>query len=282
MKMERTEILNLIAEQARQGEITFPTGLDVSMKILRQLDDPDCHVELAAQLIRGEPLIAARVVAVANSAAYNRRAGLEVTDLRNAISRIGLRTVRTLTTAIATRQMAGAPTDPALREIAAKLWEHTAHVASLAHVIARKITHLDPETAFFAGIVHEIGGFYLISRAPDFPGLLAGEPADWVETAEPIIGRAILGRLGVPEPVMLAVEALWEGLLALPPVSLGDTLLLANELAPVASPLYESGNLRHDLSNAHVIDAINEDGVMSDILQEAADEVSSLTAALRF
>lgn len=280
--MDRTELLNLIADQARQGDISFPTGLDVSMNILKQLDDPDCHIELAAQLMRGEPLMAARVVAVANSAAYNRRAGQEVTDLRNAISRIGLRTVRTLATAIATRQMAGTPSDPALREISARLWEHTAHVASLAHVIARKITHLDPETAFFAGIVHEIGGFYLISRTPDFPGLLDGEPADWIESAEPAIGRAILGRLGVPDSVMQAVEALWEGLLALPPTSLGDTLLLANELAPVASPLYEAGNLRRCASNAHIIDAINEDGVMSDILKEAADEVSSLTAALRF
>lgn len=280
--MDRTALLNLIADQARQGEINFPTGLDVSMNILKQLDDPDCHIELAAQLMRGEPLMAARVVAVANSAAYNRRAGQEVTDLRNAISRIGLRTVRTLATAIATRQMAGAPSDPALRKISSQLWEHTAHVASLAHVIARKITHQDPETAFFAGIVHEIGGFYLISRAPDFPGLLDGEPADWVETAEPVIGRAILARLGVPDAVMQAVEALWEGLLALPAVSLGDTLLLANELAPVASPLYEAGNLRRDPNNAHIIDAINEDGVMSDILKEAADEVSSLTAALRF
>jgi len=47
--------------------------------------------------------------------------------------------------------------------------EHTAHVASLAHVIARRVTRLDPETALFAGIIHEVGGFYLLSRVKDHP-----------------------------------------------------------------------------------------------------------------
>lgn len=278
--MERLEALNLIADQARSGELLFPTGLDVSLNILKQLDDPECHIDRAVQLIKNEPLIAARVVAVASSATYSR-SGQAVTDLRNAVSRIGLRTVRTLTMAIATRQLAGVPQSPKLRALTGQLWEHTAHVAALAHVIARKITHQDPETAFFAGIVHEIGGFYLISRAPSFPEVLDGDPADWSEQAEPAIGRAILSRLAVPENVVQGIEALWEGLLSLPPVTLGDTLLLANELAPVVSPLYEPGSDTQRKA-APVIDSMVDDDMMSHILSEAAAEVESLTAALRF
>lgn len=278
--MNRIETLKLICDQAQQGELTFPTGLDVSLKILRVLDDPDCHIDLAAKLILGEPLLTARIVAVANSAAYNR-SGQKITDLRNAISRIGLRTARALTAAIATRQMAGAPTLPALRTATTRLWEHTAHVAALAHVIARRVTHQDAETALFAGIVHEIGGFYLISRAKDFPGLLEGEPADWAEHAEAEIGRAILHRLAIPEPIISAIEAMWEGYLALPPTSLGDTLLLANDLSPVASPLYESRETKNP-GDAPVIDSIIDEQTLSSILSESADEVESLTAALRF
>lgn len=278
--MERIEALQLIAEQARRGELSFPTGVDLSLKILRELDHPDCHIERAVQWIKGEPLLAARIVAVANSAVYNR-SGQKITDLQNAVSRIGLRTVRTLTSAIAARQMAGLPSDPHLRDAIRQLWEHTAHVAALAHVIARRITHQDPETALFAGIVHEIGGFYLISRAGNFPGLLDGEPADWAENAEPDIGRAILARLAVPEVVIQAIEAMWEGFLALPPASLGDTLLLANELAPVESPLYDSGAIRN-LGEAPVIDSVIDDRTLSEILAESAEEVESLTSALRF
>jgi hypothetical protein len=46
-------------------------------------------------------------------------------------------------------------------------------------------------------------------------------------------------KLGVPAPVMDAIEAMWNGMRALPPETLGDTLMLANDLAPVPSPLLE-------------------------------------------
>lgn len=278
--MDRIEALKIITAQAASGELVFPTGIDVALKIQHALDDPDCHIDTAARLVVGEPLLAARVVAIANSVAYNR-SGQKIADVRNAVSRIGLRTLRTLATALATRQMAGAPKDPETRAIAARLWEHTAHVAALAHVIARRVTHLDPETAMFAGIVHEVGGFYLISRAKDFPGLLVGEPGDWAESAESDIGRAILTRLAVPDAVMQAVEAQWEGYLALPPVTLGDTLLLADELTPVSSPLYEMAAGRNARS-APIIDSVIDEQTLSSILDDATVEVESLTAALRF
>lgn len=278
--MDRIEALKIITTEAARGDLTFPTGLDVTLKIQRALDDPDCHIDVAARLVIGEPLLAARVVAIANSIAYNH-SGQMITDVRNAVSRIGLRTLRTLATALATRQMAGTPSDPAVRSIAARLWEHTAHVAALAHVIARHVTHQYPETALFAGLVHEVGGFYLISRAKDFPGLLEGDPGDWAEHAEAEIGRAILTRLAVPDSVMQAIEAQWEGYLALPPVSLGDTLLLANELAPVTSPLYEVSGIRN-AGSAPIIDSVVDEQTLSSILTESAAEVESLTAALRF
>ena len=278
--MNRIEALKTITAEAASGELVFPTSIDVALKIQRALDDPECHMETAARLVVGEPLLAARVVAIANSVAYNR-SGQNISDVRIAVSRIGLRTLRTLATALATRQMAGAPKDPEIRAVAARLWEHTAHVAALAHVIARRVTHLDPETAMFAGIVHEVGGFYLISRAAEFPGLLVGEPGEWAENAEAEIGRAILTRLAVTDTVMQAIEAQWEGFLALPPVTLGDTLLLANDLAPVASPLYDSGTIRNG-SSAAVIDSVVDEETLSSILAESAAEVESLTAALRF
>lgn len=277
--MNRIDALKTIAQDAQRGELTFPTGIDVSLNIMRALDAPDCHIDRADQLVQAEPVISARVVAVANSAVYNR-SEQKITDLRNAISRIGLRTTRTLATAIATRQMAGTPTDPALRKALSQLWEHTTHVAALAQVIARQVTHLDPETALFAGVVHEIGGFYLISRASEFPGLLEGEAADWEDNAEAAVGRAVLARLQVPETVMEAVEAMWQGYLALPPATLGDTLLLANELAPISSPLNKPGRTEGEPSP--IIDAAVDDQMLSNILNDSATEVESLAKALQY
>ncbi|HAT32626.1 MAG TPA: histidine kinase, partial [Janthinobacterium sp.] len=170
-------------------------------------------------------------------------------------------------------------TDPVLKAKVAQLWQHTAHVAALAQVIARRITRVDPETAMFAGIVHEVGGFYLLSRAAEFPGILDGEPDDWLEFGEQQIGRGVLTKLAIPETVMNAVESLWIGMRALPPENLGDTLLLANDLSPVPSPLHESPGATTALA-ARTIDCDVGEGTLSSIMAESAAEVQSLLAVL--
>ena len=281
--MDRVKILKEIAAQAESGNLVFPTSLHAALKIRQALSDPDCHVEEATRLVQTEPLLSARVVAMANAAAMNR-SGRQITDVRTAVSRVGFRTLHTLATALVTRQFASATTNPDLQEKAAQLWRHTAHVSALAHLIARRITHLDPETAMFAGIVHEVGGFYLLSRAEGHPGLLEGDPADWIEHGERQIGRAVLQRLMIPEEVMQAVEAVWDGYMALPPVTLGDTLLLANNLAPVDSPLYElkgpdGGKADH---SGAVIDYASGDETLAGILKESIEEVDSMSQALEF
>jgi HD-like signal output (HDOD) protein len=276
--MDRLEALKSIAAQAGRGELTFPTSVDATLKLQRALGEAECHVETAARLVQAEPLLAARTVSIANSVAYNR-AGNDVTNVRAAVQRVGFRTLGALAAAVIVRQLDSEITDPALRAKADRLWEHSAHVAALAQVIARRVSHVDPETAMFAGIVHEVGGFYLLSRAQEFPGLLDGDSEEWIEHGEVTIGRAVLGRLGVPAPVMGAIEALWNGMRALPPETLGDTLMLANDLSPAPSPLHQRpGALTQHA--AATIDFTTGEGTLAEILEESAAEVRGLTAAL--
>ncbi len=276
--MDKLEVFRSIAAQAGRGELTFPTNVNASLKIQQVLSDPDCHMEAAAKLVATEPLLAARTVAVANSAAYNRSAA-EITNVRSAVMRLGFRTLHSLVAALIVRQFGSKIVAPALRAKSAQLWEHTAHVAALSQVIARRVTHLDPETAMFAGIVHEVAGFYLLSRADEFPGLMDDDAEEWAEYGERIIGRAVLKKLSVPEPVATAVEALWYGYRELPPKTLGDTLLLANDLAPVPSPLHQVAGVTPEQSMSIIDFEIGGD-TLNSILDESAEEVKSLTAAL--
>ncbi|MFL6674640.1 MAG: HDOD domain-containing protein [Massilia sp.] len=276
--MDRLEALKSIAAQAGRGELTFPTSVDATLKLQRALADPDCHVEAAARLVQAEPLLAARTVAIANSVSYNR-GGNDVTNVPAAVQRVGFHTLGALAAAVIVRQLDSEITDPGLRARADQLWQHSTHVAALAQVLARRVSHVDPETAMFAGIVHEVGGFYVLSRAGEFPGLLDGDPDEWIEHGELAIGRAVLLRLGVPAPVMGAIDAMWNGMRALPPETLGDTLLLANDLAPTASPLHQRPGAT-SAQSAATIDFTTGDGTLAQILAESADEVRSLTAAL--
>lgn len=292
--MNKIEALNILVAQADRGELVFSTSVATSLRIKEAIDDPDCGVNTASKIVMNEPLLAARVVAIANSVAY-KRMGNDVTSVKSAITRLGFRTLRSIVTSLIVRQLAGTSKNPVIRAMVNKLWEHSAQVAALAQVIARRVTKLDPDTAMFAGIVHEMGGFYLLSRAEEFPCLL--ERDDWTmppapsglaaftdaiidkESAEAIIGRAVLKNLQLPQAVIDAIEALWYGMRAMPPESLGDTLLLANELATTPSPLDARTDTEVNRYTSD-IDFVVGDGTLASILEESEDEVKSMTAAL--
>jgi len=277
--MDIQTALDAIAADAARGEMVFPTHTEIALRVQRALDDPDCSIDQLSKLIAAEPMLSARVVGIANSVAYNP-SGRAMSDVRSAVSRLGFNTLRTLVTAVIVRQMQGMSQSPEHRQLAGRLWEHTAHVAALARVIARRVTRQDPEAAFFAGIVHEVGGFYLIARAGAFPGLLESDLEPWYGAGETQVGRSVLRALGVPAAILEALETLWDGYLAMPASSLGDTLLLADQLAPVESPLAELAGMSRK-GMAAEIDLLVDDETLSSILADSAEEVESLSAALR-
>jgi HD-like signal output (HDOD) protein len=275
--------------------ISFPTTAQMALRIREALSDPNCSTSTATRLIAAEPLLAARIVGIANSALFTRSAGV-ITELSAAVARVGFSMVRSVATAVILRQMANAPANPAHRALADRLWDHTTRVAALASVLANRITGQNPETALFAGLVHEVGGFYLISRAADHPEVLDGGLAHhWVHNErdesggtggdegsdfESSIGRAVLETLAVPAPVVEAVETLWLGYLSLPPNTLGDTLLLADQLVTVRSP-FELPQEEDALHTSANLDLAFNDVLLSGMLKEAASDIDTLAAILK-
>ncbi|MBI4743118.1 MAG: HDOD domain-containing protein [Betaproteobacteria bacterium] len=277
--MDVQSVLKAVADDAAGGGMVFTTHAELAMRVRRALDDPECSLDQLSKLVAAEPILSARVVGVANSVAYNR-SGRAIGDVRSAVSRLGFSALRVLATAVVVRQMEGMPKKPEHRAVAARLWEHTAHVAVLARLIAQRVTHQNPDAAFFAGIVHEVGGFYLITRADSFPGLLEEDLAPWYGRGEAEVGRAVLKVLGVPESTLEAMETLWAGYLAMPPESLGDTLLLADQLSPVESPMSQLAGMGRKGMPVE-IDVMIDDETLSGILKDSAEEVESLTNALK-
>jgi HD-like signal output (HDOD) protein len=277
--VNRLETFGLIAAQAERGEIIFPTSVNAALRLQLALNDPDCHVEDAIKLVLGEPQLAARTVALANSAAFNRNGEATVTNVRAAVMRIGYRSLQMLVASLVVRQFGSRIVDPLLRAKAEQLWQHTAHVAALAKVFAARVTLVNPDTALFAAIVHEVGGFYLLSRADEFPGLLDADPENWIQLCEEVVSREVMRKLAIPDTVMDAIQNLRSGLMGMPPAGLLDTLLLANQFAPVHSPLA----LDAPAMPAHEESALDfaiDRATLDSILQESNDEYQRLSAAL--
>ena len=274
--MEQLKDFAQIVSQAARGELVFPTSVNAALRLQLALADPDSDTDDVIRKVLAEPVLAARTVALANAAVFNR-GGTPITGVRAAVLRVGYRNLYTMAAAMVVRQFGSRIRDAALRAQAEQLWQHTAHVAALAHVIARKITHTDADTALFAGIVHEAGGFYLLSRADELPGLL-DDRAEWMGAAREIIAREMMKKLAIPEPVALAIVSLRGATLTPPPLGLRDTLLIARQLAPVASPFaMPPPQGRHaDALQRFVSD--NE--TLAQVLLESADEARSMSAAL--
>jgi HD-like signal output (HDOD) protein len=274
-RVNRIEAFGYIAAQAARGEISFPTSVNAVLRLQLALEDPDCHLEDAIRLVLGEPQLAARTVALANTAAFNRGGGgPQITNVRAAVSRIGYRRLQALVASLVVRQFGSRIVDPRLRAKAEQLWAHTAHVSALAEAFARRVTFVNPDTALFSGIVHEVGGFYLLSRADEFPGLLDDDPEKWAELCEDVVSREVLRKLAVPEPVAEAIVQLRNAWLNMPPDTLQDTLLLANQYAPVPSPLGTPMTLPEHSDSA--LDFVVDEVTLREIQAEAADTFKSM------
>jgi len=89
-----------------------------------------------------------------------------------------------------------------------------------------------------------------------------------------------LRSLEVPAAIQEALETLWSGFLAMPPSSLGDTLLLADQLSPVESPFDTLMGMSRKGMPVE-IELLVDDDTLSHILAESAEEVASLTSALK-
>lgn len=261
-----------LVRQAANGELVFSANMAATLQLQRMLADPDCHLGAIADRVVAEPLIAARVVAIANSVAFTRFGG-HVDNVRNAILQLGFQPLRALVAWVFVRQLAEQISDPELKARADALWQHCAQVAALAKVLAREFTRLDVESALFAGIVHEVDGFYLLSRAARRKDLLAEELDN---ATRAVLSAAVLQALKIPKPVFDAVIARFTQPLTLPPRTLADMLMLANQLARSSSPFADGivATPRPDL------DFAADDKTLQGVLAANAGEIEAMVAAL--
>jgi len=158
-------------------------------------------------IIQSEPVLAARFMQMANSAAMNP-GGTPVASLNNAVNRLGFNLVRTVSTAFALRQLSRDNSLGAIRPDLEQVWKTSNEVASICYAVAKQAFGRQPDEAMMAGLLHSIGRLYILMHAHQIDPTIRQDPgfAYTLETWQPVIGKAILEAWGLPQRICEAVE----------------------------------------------------------------------------
>lgn len=226
-----------VEQELLEGRLNFPTAMDVSMRIKHLSDDPNSSLDDIANVVKAEPVLSAKAVRMANAVMMNPY-GTQITNVGDAVRRIGLASLRCLAFAVSAEQLAQDHRSRNMRLIASGLWMHSVDVACWAHALAREVKSTPPDTAMFAGMMVDMGQFFLLARAADYPAMEQhiDQFAEFVNTWNEPVGRAILEVFGLPESILDAYqyEDPYGG--SWPPENLADIVFVASLAAEAPNP----------------------------------------------
>ena len=168
------ELTQMLAKDLSKGGIELPSFPDIVIRIRQALADDKVTTDQIVQIIGADPVLAARVLNISNSAAL-RPSAEPVTDLRTAVNRVGRNLVRNTSMSHGIAQSKAAYKLKEARAYMDKLWDECALVAALCFVLAKGRTKLNPDEAMLVGLMHGIGKLYILGRAESHPELFNDE-----------------------------------------------------------------------------------------------------------
>lgn len=198
-------IISEIHAEFNHNEVDLPSMPEVALKINQAVQDEELDIQRIANIIQIDPMIAARAVQVANSAMY---AGSQpVQTIKRAVQRIGLRAMRAIVMSVTIRNLYN-PQSSLIKKRMKTYYHHSIRVGVLSHVLTKKLKGFDPEQAFLAGLIHDIGIVPVLIRADKHKELK--DNAELVEnlinSLKIKVGAMLLKQWGFEEELITVVK----------------------------------------------------------------------------
>jgi HD-like signal output (HDOD) protein len=195
-----------LAQDLQDARFELPAFPEAVLRVQRALQSSDTSAADIVVILSSDPGLAARVLRIANSAAFKPASG-EITDLRNAVSRLGFNTVRTVAIDFAMRQLRRRDTQSTMaREEIEAISRDSLKVASVCYVIAKHYTRVNADQALLTGLLHGLGRLYIVMRAEETTDVTTVNIREVAAGWQATIGKAILESWGLPEALQHAVE----------------------------------------------------------------------------
>jgi len=265
----------------------LPPLNQVARHLLSLLGDDRTSAGDLDRIIRNDQALTARVLKHANSSVFGK--SRRISSLTEAVVLMGDARLSDLVLSAAVDDVVGESGIPGFSEVA---WDHSIDCAAAARALARFNGGIDPDTAFVAGLMHDIGLLVVARAAPvEMAELLAANPDDPLAAERrllginhPQVGQRLLEKWNLPGPLCEAVRlhhAPHRKYVTVNP--LVNLVALADLLSTIdGAALYPAGT-RADLFVLLKLCGVTPErlGALFEDLARSRDEADRLLAAVR-
>ncbi|ATD02269.1 MULTISPECIES: HDOD domain-containing protein [Pseudoalteromonas] len=206
-------LLTILVDRINNDTLVLPTLPEVAIKVRQAADNPDVNLMQMSDVIAHDPALSARMIKVANSAIMGR--AVKVSNLHQAVTRIGLRQIKNIATAMAMEQLF-VSNNELIKGYMGKAWHKTLHVAShsisLMEFYLKRNTHtsLNRDAITLASLVYNIGVLPILTEAERHPEVFASPSflAHAIQRLSGKIGGSIMKAWEFPD-VFVEVAQHW-------------------------------------------------------------------------
>ncbi|MBL4821902.1 MAG: HDOD domain-containing protein [Colwellia sp.] len=213
-------LYTILMEKIKQDALVLPTLPEVALKVRQAADDPDINLSHMSDIIGQDPALALGMIKVANSALLGR--SVKVETVSQAVTRIGLRQIKSISTAMALKQVFVSENEVVAMQMK-KSWHKTIDIASVAislmslYLKDNKHTPLTLDTITLASLVHNIGVLPILTEAEQHPDIFANLTflQQAIAKLSGNVGGAVTRAWGFSDELTLLAES-WSDLTILP------------------------------------------------------------------
>jgi HD-like signal output (HDOD) protein len=200
-----TTFLEEINRAIEKGELVLPTLPEVALQVQDAMQKNDVALNEISDIIAADSALSARIMKIANSPIYRGR--VAISSLPQAVSRLGIKNVRTLVCSFVMQQMFQS-TNEGLDHLFREAWESSVQIAAISKVLAQQVSHLDAEQAMLAGLIHNLGVLPIITFSEEQNELMLNsvDLASFAEKHSPEIGTRITESWGFCKSLVDAVS----------------------------------------------------------------------------
>ena len=268
-------LLTILVEKIKNDTLVLPTLPAVALKVRKAADDPDINLNQMGDVIGQDPSLSARMIKIANSAYMGR--AVKVTSISQAVTRIGLRQIKNIATALAMEQLFVSKNE-LVGEYMKREWNNTIEVvanamATLQLYVARtKNREMTIDTMTLTALVHNIGVLPILTEAERHEEVFASPTFldDAIDKLAPRIGGSIMQSWGFGDNFVTVAER-WHDLAYIP-----EKLSYVDFVRVGAALAGQINNQKDAILNLAI-----QRGVVEDVNSLLSDEFAEMRSAAK-